>query len=119
MSEVFDNEWLAESCNKLEAIGLIDHLGVSVTKSFSLTLLGGPEGDVAATWTLDKGALSAEPVLNSEASVVMTIPWNEGLAVFSGSLAPAVVYMQGKFKGGGDMELLLDLLAFERTARTS
>jgi len=76
----------------------------------SVTLIGGPDGDVVTTWQLSEGALTVVAPAPGDAPLALQVPWADAVATFSGKAEPAVLYMQGKLKTSGDNALLLRVL---------
>lgn len=73
-------------------------------------VLGGPDGDVRvhADGEVALGALA-------DATVSLTLPYADAIAVVRGELQPSVAFMQGRMKTAGDPGKLLDLLAATAT----
>jgi hypothetical protein len=78
--------------------------------SVEVTVLRAPGGDVA--WHLsvaDGGVVAAAGPLPG-ATVAVTLPYDDMVAVVRGELAPSVAFMQGRMKTAGDPGVLLDVL---------
>lgn len=105
--EMFSTEWF-DAC--AAAFPAEANLTLIEGQTVALTILGGPDGDVPTVWSVDGGKLTVQVKPAEDASVTMTIPWNDALVVVRGDVAPAVVYMQGKLKAAGDMTCVLALL---------
>ena len=80
-----------------------------------ITVLRAPGGDVAWHLTVAEGRVVAAAGPLPGATVAVTLPYDDMVAVVRGELAPSVAFMQGRMKTAGDPGVLLDLL--EATAR--
>ena len=102
MAAFLSDEWLdvvRAAASGLVASGLTVRLDVTAgDTTFSAVVVDG------ALETLTPGGLG-------DADVSLTLPRDEAVAVAQGTLAPSVVFMQGRMKTAGDPGLLLDLLA--------
>jgi putative sterol carrier protein len=83
---------------------------LSGTIQFELT--GGPAGTVRCYAVLEDGRLqSGSTGKATKPDVGLTLSWDDGVAVTSGSLDPNVAFMQGRLKVSGSMALVLAVLS--------
>jgi putative sterol carrier protein len=76
-----------------------------------VTVLRAPGGDIAWHLTVADGRVVATAGPLPGATVAVTLPYDDTVAVVRGELAPSVAFMQGRMKTAGDPGVLLDLLA--------
>ena len=79
--------------------------------SIDVTVLRAPGGDVAWHLTIAGGHVAAAAGSLSDATVAVTLSYDDMVAVVRGELAPSVAFMQGRMKTAGDPGVLLDVLS--------
>ncbi|HEV3281912.1 MAG TPA: SCP2 sterol-binding domain-containing protein [Acidimicrobiales bacterium] len=79
-------------------------------------ITGGPEGDVSCYWVFEDGRLESGSVGRlGDADAVLTVSWDDAVAVQRGDLDPNVAFMQGRMKVTGSMGVMIDLLSRARS----
>lgn len=109
MSTWLTPEWCNDAVAILGRVDIDDGLSVTVLVQLSGS---GSEGDAVSTWTIVGGRLTqCIPGSTEGCAVVLSASNEDGWAMLTGSLAPAVAFMQGRLKVDGAMEPVLALLA--------
>ena len=71
------------------------------------SVVGGPDGDVKLHAAADGVAVGGL----ADASVSLTLPYADAMAIVCGELEPSVAFMQGRMKTAGDPGIVLQVLA--------
>jgi hypothetical protein len=86
------------------------------TGTVTVTVTGGPTGDVSYHWRYDDGIPGGGGIGAAEdADLTLTVSSADALAVANGEVEPSVAYMRGRLKASGDGALLLEWLASTAT----
>lgn len=104
MADWLTEAWGAEVVAALESWPEAGEGPVPAPVDLSVTVLGGPGGDVTGTLRLwpDGDGPGRE--------VGLTLPAPETRAVIAGELAPSVAFMRGRMKTAGDPGAVLEVL---------
>ena len=79
--------------------------------TIEITVLGAPDGDVKWHVEVSGGRITAAAGAQPDADIVVTLPYDDTVAVARGELAVSVAFMRGRMKTAGDPGRLLDVLA--------
>lgn len=79
--------------------------------SVEITVIGAPSGDVKWHLQVSGRKLAAAGGAQPDADIVLTLPYDDTIAVARGELEPSVAFMRGRMKTAGDPGRLLDVLA--------
>lgn len=75
-----------------------------------VTVLGTPDGDVTWHITAGDGRVEAASGPLRGADVALTIPYDDMVAILTGTLEPSVAFMRGRMKTAGDLGRTLDVV---------
>ena len=109
---LFDQDWLDQAAKELgNSVGLPSEPLVVTT-----TVVGGPDGDVTATWRVTASGTDVAVESASDAAVGFSCSHKDAIAIVEGILAPAVAFMQGRLKTTGDNGVVIRLLEVASTS---
>jgi len=107
VSEWLSAEWFDETRDLRRALPPLGDLSARL----QVDVTGGPERLVTCHWVLDGGrVVDCGPGGLEDPDVVLTLSWDDALAVHRGDLDPNVAFMQGRLKVAGSMGVMVELL---------
>jgi hypothetical protein len=110
--------WLsAEWFDEVRALGADCPERPELAGTVQCEVTGGPAGAVRCYAVLEKGRLQRGSTGKVAApDIGLTVSWDDGIALTTGTLDPNVAFMQGRLKVGGSMALVLALLSVTGSA---